>query len=322
MGHGKEEYDKNIDKDNNYFMDVLTYENNDNEYTNTEIEAFIIANDIEKKMNSNLHVFKEVNKKEQFVDISYNDFCILVKDSKEFETLKKVLESKGIPAVIEKAQKIEKDDEIYILKNIISCLTCIAKKEEKEKFKHSYASIARSYLYRLNDNQIYEDIVNNKYKESDIYKNLLEISKYIYSSSNKELLYMIVDKFDIINKTINKGSIKERNAKLEYFISQSESLNKFGLDIFKLEEYFDQIINNDDPDKKIEVKINSQSKEAVTIMTIHGSKGLEYSYVYMPYLDKGFKTPSEELLTLSKKYGLILKYNDGNNEKTFIRDLY
>ena len=322
MKHGKEEYDKNIDANNNYDMDLLTYNYEGNDYTQAEIEAFIIANDIEEKMNQNLHVFKEVNKKEQFVDISYNDFCILVKDSAEFDTLKQILESKGIPTVIEKAQKIQKDDEIYILKNIISCLTCIAKKEEKEKFKHSYASIARSYIFRKSDNEIYDDIVNNKYKESDIYKLLLELTNYIYSTSNKELLYMIVDKFDIINKTITKGSIKERNAKLEYFIKQSDSLNKFGMDIFQMEEYFDEIINNEDPNKKIEIKINGQSKEAVTIMTIHGSKGLEYSYVYMPYLNKEFKFAKEELITLDKEYGLILKYNDGIPEKTFIRDLY
>ena len=322
MGHGKEKYDTNIDKNNNYDMDLLTYNYEGNDYTQTEIEAFIIANDIEEKMKQNLHVYKEVNKIEQFVDISYNDFCILVKDSAEFDTLKQVLESKGIPAVIEKAQKIQKDDEIYILKNIISCLTCMAKKEEKEKFKHSYASIARSYIFRKSDNEIYEDIVNNKYKESDIYKLLLELKEYIYSTSNKELLYMIVDKFNIINKTITKGSIKERNAKLEYFIKQSDSLNKFGMDIFQMEEYFDEIINNDDPDKKIEVKINGQSKEAVTIMTIHGSKGLEYSYVYMPYLNKDFKFPKEELITLDKNYGIILKYNDGIPEKTFIRNLF
>ena len=322
MGHGKDKYDINIDPNNNYDMDLLTYNYEGNDYTQTEIEAFIIANDIEEKMKQNLHVYKEVDKKDQFVDISYNDFCILVKDSAEFDTLKQVLESKGIPAVIEKAQKIQKDDEIYILKNIISCLTCIAKKEEKEKFKHSYASIARSYIFRKSDNEIYEDIVNNKYKESDIYKLLLELTKYIYSTSNKELLYMIVDRFNIINKTITKGSIKERNAKLEYFIKQSDSLNKFGMDIFQMEEYFDEIINNEDPSKKIEVKINGQSKEAVTIMTIHGSKGLEYSYVYMPYLNKEFKFPKEELITLDKNYGIILKYNDGIPEKTFIRDLF
>lgn len=322
MEHGKEDYDKNIDANNNYDMDLLTYNYEGNDYTQSEIEAFIIANDIEVKMKQNLHVFKEVNKKEQFVNISYNDFCILVKDSAEFDTLKQILESKGIPTVIEKAQKIQKDDEIYILKNIISCLTCIAKKEEKEKFKHSYASIARSYIFRKSDNEIYDDIVNNKYKESDIYQLLLELTNYIYSTSNKELLYMIVDKFNIVNKTITKGSIKERNAKLEYFIKQSDSLNKFGMDIFQMEEYFDEIINNEDPNKKIEIKINGQSKEAVTIMTIHGSKGLEYSYVYMPYLNKEFKFAKEELITLDKEYGLILKYNDGIPEKTFIRDLF
>ena len=64
---------------------------------------------------------------------------------------------------------------------------------------------------------------------------------------------MIVDKFDIINKTITKGSIKERNAKLEYFIKQSDSLNKFGMDIFQMEEYFDEIINNIDTEPYNEI---------------------------------------------------------------------
>ncbi|MBR6073564.1 MAG: UvrD-helicase domain-containing protein [Bacilli bacterium] len=314
MEHGKVDYDKNIDKDVDYNLSILNYNNEDKKYKNDLIEAYIIADDIKNKMNR--HAYND----DEFKPIRYKDFCILVDTSTRFETLKKVLESKGIPAYIAKGLSIKNDDEIYILKNLITCLTCIKKNEYKEPFKHAYASIARSYIYKMDDQEIYDAIKLRKFKDTDLYIKLKEISNYIDSLSNKEILYKLIDEFDFINKTISVGNIDERLAKLEHFIKQSNDLNKFGMDIYTMEQYFNDIVSSDDDD--IQMEIEQSDKDAVTIMTIHGSKGLEFNYVYMPYLATNFMKDRSGKFVIDNELGLLVPFNNDGIDTTFMYKLY
>ena len=311
MNFGKKSYNDLKDKDVDYNLTLYNYEYKQSKYTKDEIEAFIIADDIEKKMNSKRHAVHD----DSFVDISYKDFCILVDKSKNFELLKSILESRGIPATIDKDLSIKEDDEVYILKNLITCLICIIKNDYKEKFKHAFASVARSYICYMIDQDIYDAIKNRKYKDTSLYNKLLNIVNDINSLSNKEILYRLIDEFDIVNKTIYVGNINERIAKIEYFINQADSLNKFGMDIYTMEEFFKNLLESDDD---IKMGHEKNDKDAVKIMTIHGSKGLEYNYVYMPYLYSNFQLTNKGDLLLDNKLGLIIPFYDDGLDKTFM----
>ncbi len=316
MEHGNTKYDENIDKNVDYNLSILNYNNENKKYNKDLIDAHIIAKDILSKMNEHRHAFND----DKFESIKYKDFCILVDTSTRFDVLKDVLESYGIPAYISKGIDIKNDDEIYILKNLITCLVCIKNNTYKEKFKHAYASIARSYIYRMSDQEIYDALKNRMFKETTLFKKLEELIIYIDSLSNKEILYKLIDEFDIVNKTIYAGSIDERLAKLEYFIKQSDDLNKFGMDIYSMEEYFNHVISSEDD--KIEMEIEQSDVDAVTIMTIHGSKGLEFNYVYMPYLFTRFSKNKEDDIILDKNIGLIVPFYDDGLDKTFMYNLY
>ena len=304
--------------DFDYNMKILNYKMPETkEYKKNEIEAFIIAKDIKEKMSKNMFVVDGDGNKQE---LQYKDFCILVDKSSNFELLKKILEYKKIPVTIEKDLSIKEDDEVFILKNLINLLICIKEENYGPTFKHALMSILRSYIYKTNDEEIFDIITNDKYKETDIYKTLLEITEKIDSLSNKEIIMELIDKFDIFNKLITVGDIKNRSTKLEYIVNNAESLNKFGLDIYSLNDYFDRILKSDDDFK---MSINIPSKNAVRIMTMHKSKGLEFPFVYLPYLDSRFKGSKQDLIPLSPEYGMITPYrNDDVLESTFIKNLY
>ena len=316
MKHGNDNYDKNIDKNVDYNFSIYNYSNEDKKYRKDLIEAYIIADDIEKKMKENRHAFHD----EGFIPLQYKDFCILVDKSTNFKTLKNVLTERGIPAYISKKLSIKNDDEIYILKNLITCLISIKQNKYKEAFKHAYASIARSYICKMEDQEIYDAIKNNNFKSTNLYNRLKDISEYIDSLSNKEILYKLLDEFDIINQTIYAGDVEERLAKLEHFIKQADSLNKFGLDIYSMNEYFNDVIDNEDSD--IEMELEQSDIDAVTIMTIHGSKGLEFNYVYMPYLYSSFSKKQESKFVMNKELGLLVPFYDEGLDNTFMFNLY
>ncbi len=124
----------------------------------------------------------------------------------------------------------------------------------------------------------------------------------------------------MFNKLILVGDIKDRSSKLEYFINNADSLNKFGLDIYSLNEYFDRILNSDDD---LKMGGNGIAKNSVKIMTIHKSKGLEFPFVYLPYLNSGFISRKETRYPLSEKYGIILPYNEDKIiDNTFVKKIY
>lgn len=301
---------KNNFNNQNYNLEILNYNTDTNK---EDTEAFIIADDILKRVGTE-KVYDGGLRYSKF-----SDFVILVDKGRNFEKVKKILEYKGIPVQIDKDININDEDEIYILKNIINLIILVKNNKFNSDFKHSFMSIERSYIMDMNDDELFDIIINNKYKDTELYKLVSSIVPYIDSMSNKEILNLIVDKFDIVNKLNSVGNVSERLIKIEYFINNASSLNDFGYDIYNLNEYFDLILNSNED---IKMTSNIVDSNSVKIMTIHKSKGLEFSYVYMPYLNTNFNSKtSHYFIDYSKKYGFLMPFYDNGSGDIFTKVL-
>ena len=303
-----------------YNMEILNYKNENSGFKNDELECFIMAEDILRRVNNKEQVVYLTKDGLKSRDIEFSDIVILVDKGKNFELVKKVLETNHIAATIDKDVSIKDEDEIYILKNIINLIICIKKGIKDANFKHYFLSIARSYVYKMSDAEIFEIFNQEAWEESALYIKCSDIAKVIDGMSNKEILTYIIDSFDIVNKLITVGNVEERLSKLEYFINNAISLNKFGMDIYDMSDYFEEVLNGDNDIKMSATKV---SGNAVKIMTIHKSKGLEYNYVYLPFLSSNFnKKVSHSKFKFSNKLGIITPFYDNGRGETFVNDLY
>ena len=276
----------------------------DKKYKKSEIEAFIIANDIKMKVKNKYQVFD----KDKLIlrDIKYSDFSILVDRTTNFELFKKIFNYLDIPLTKYTDTSITKEEDTLIIKNILKLITKVKDKSFDTEFKYAFLSIGRSFLFRLSDEELFEIITTNNYKNSIIYEKVLELSNIIDSSTPSKLLELIIDKFNIYKKLITVGNINESIERLDYLSSLFSSLENIGYSIKDVLNYLENLIDNE---IDINISNSTTSNDSVKLMTIHRSKGLEYHICYFPGMYNRFNISDlKEKITFDNTYGIITPF--------------
>lgn len=316
MIYGNTSYDNEVFNDFNYDASILEYENETNEYSNNEIEIFTIAKDIKEKMSSNFMVFdKDTSKMRK---ATYNDFVIILDRSKYFDDYKKIFEYMGIPLTILKDDKLNVNNDILLIKNILDFIIRINDGDFNQEFKYDFISIARSFLYEYSDSLIFEIFANNSFKETSIFKDFSNI-KSINSKICSAIYEEIIDISDFYNKLYKVGDYENVNARLETLYNLSNNLNELGYTIYDFRDYLNNII-----EIGIDIKYSSykDNSDSVKVMTIHKSKGLEYPVCYFADINHKFNiSDMKDLVIADKKYGLILPATVEENN-SIIKELY
>ncbi|MDD2409761.1 MAG: UvrD-helicase domain-containing protein [Bacilli bacterium] len=315
LEYGYQNYSKIGENNYNNNLTILNYQNN-KDYDNSELEAFIIAKDIKQKIKDKYLILKS----DKLIPCTYDDFCILIDRSTSFDIYKKVFNFFQIPINLYKDENILHNDETYLIKNIITLIFKINNKNYDNIFKTSFMSIARSYLYDLRDEEIFIIFKDNSYSKNDIFVKCEKIASKLNNISNKELIEKIIVTFNFYHKMISAGNIEYRTIILNSLLDKADELNKVGLTLNNLEDYFNTLITNND---EITISAIPSNNNAVTLTNIHKSKGLEYNICYYSGLNKRFnlKDPIDKFI-FSEEYGLILPYYNNGIKKTFIFDLY
>ena len=318
MVYGNTTYIEEGMTDYNYDFQILEYEEDeDKKYSNAEIEIFTIAKDIKNKIDSKYQVFNKDDK--VLRDITYNDFVILMDRTTDFDLYKKIFEYVGIPLTLYKDDKLNNSDDIYIIKNIIDYIVKINKKEFDTAFKYDYTSIARSYLFELSDQEIFNSFKDNDFTNNIVYETFKDLSNEISSTSITTLLERIITKTNMYEKLIKVGNIDSSIIRLSKLFDIANNLSNLGYDIYTFSNYLNELLSTD---YDMKYSATSTGSNSVKIMTIHKSKGLEYHVCYYSGLYKGFNISDlKDRFLFDNKYGIITPYfKEGINE-SFIKHL-
>ena len=286
-------------------------------FTKEEIEVFIIAKDILNKYKSKHQVFdKETGK---LRDIKYQDFAIIMDRATTFDLYKKVFNYFGIPLTLLKDEKMNEEDDIHVISNIIRFIIKIKENDLDTEFKYLYTSIMRSFIKESNDTEIFEVFKNNKFKETSLYQECLELSKNIDYISISNLFDILIDKFQIYESYIKIGNIHNGIVKLSKLREMAINLENLGYDIKSFSDYLKELLSIG---YKIEYKVPDTGADAVKIMTIHKSKGLEYPICYFSGLYKPFNISDlKERFIYDKNFGIIVPYFKEGIAQTIYKEL-
>lgn len=313
INEGKTDQDYNFDIYNYHIEKDSIYK----KYKTEEIEAFIIAKDIQDKINNNYQIFD----KDTLIlrKIRYSDFVVLMDRSSKFTLYKKIFEYMKIPLTILKDENIMDQNEVYLIRNILKLIECLENKDYDNTFKYSFISIARSYLFNYSDEDIFHTMTNNLYFDSEIIIKAKTILEMLPKLNLKELINCIVDTYDFNMKLINIGNVQMGISVLEYFKNLSESLQDIGYDYHKFIVYLDDIISSK---KEIKIPVSVGDDNSCKIMTIHKSKGLEYPICYYSGLGASFNVSElKEKILYDNEYGIITPCFKNGYQDTFYKNL-
>ncbi len=313
MVYGNTDYDDKRIDDFNYNTCILEYNNENKEYSNNEIEIFTIASDIKNKINSGFKVYDKESR--SLRPSTYNDYVIILDRSKYFNDYKKVFEYMGIPLTILRDDNLTNSIDLLLIRNIFDFIYRINNNDFNVDFKYDFMSIARSFLYEYSDSFIFDTIRCESYKETDLYRDFESI-KDVNSKTIETLFNEVLDVSNYYEKIYKVGDYENINVRLTTLYNITCNLNKMGYGIIDFVKYIDSIIENE-----INVKYDaySTSSDSVKIITIHGSKGLEYPVCYFADLNHNFNTSDiKDKFIVSNEYGLIIPYNDNS----ILKDLY
>lgn len=302
----------------------LTYPDSARDIKVTRIEGF--ENAYEQKITEASYIAQEISSLLKRDNASFKDFAVLVKSHAQADIVERELKKKNIPAVKKVNTGFFKEP---VVKNVISAFRLIKNSEDEQalfrllKVNFTDAEIFEikksldkellcqtdfDTVKRMNLAQKYItlktlDKTSISYLEK-IYDTVNKIKKHKSSLSLMQIFEIIKENICLYNCSDFSSEFEQENAKnnlliLEKIIDDFTQSENF-LSINTLLNYLEKIQD----DRNFELpSVNTLELDAVQILTIHASKGLEFPYVFVLSIASSSKTADKSGIIFDMQYG-------------------
>lgn len=256
---------------------------------------------------------------EEYENLRPRDIAILLKDRKYAESYAEALAERGIPAVVDK--KGSPLVQTYEVSTIIALLNII-----DNPMQDIYLiQVLTSPIYSLDSNELamirinsderlfyravlaYAENIQDELSQKlrKFLKDIADFREYARCNTISALIAYIYDYTDFYSYCgiLENGSLRQSDLR-----AFQETVGDFeknqGFNITKLINYMNDASLQ-------QTSAVSEGADAVRIMTIHGSKGLEFPVVFVPELNRPFnKRDYSENLLIDRGYGIAARHFD------------
>ncbi|MBK0384411.1 exodeoxyribonuclease V subunit beta [Pedobacter sp. SD-b] len=233
-----------------------------------ELNKTVVAQIIDLLSNADYQIEVKGSKR----TIKPQDIGILIRTKKQGKELKKVLSKYGIPSITIDDAKVLRSEEASYVSYLLQAFLNISISAINKALLSPFTQFTEEQILHLNDELIVEQF--KKYKEtwdkSGIYAALNQwiidfniINNLKYKADGERIITNLYQLIELLHKNQSKKNLN--NLELISWLQRGiEGMQTEG------DEYQQRIESDED---------------AVKIITIHASKGLEYNIVFAPYLD-------------------------------------
>ncbi len=286
------------------------------------LEAELVASRIRKMM----HGQKVTDKKTgELRDVKYSDIVILLRSfGKYADTFVEVLEQKKIPAHASSKTGYFKTTEIGTVLSLLRIL-------DNPRQDIPLAAVLRSPMYHFSDEELARIKISGEKRAfhccvlEPVWEGLseelsLKLQKFLRKLSEyrdmapvlpiHELLYRILEDTGYARYVAAMPGGERRKANIEMLLEKALAYEKTSYrGLFHFIRYIDKL-NKYEVDYG-EADVVSENADAVRIMTIHKSKGLEFPVVFLCGTAKAFnRTDARSRMVIHPELGVALDYID------------
>ncbi len=221
----------------------------------------------------------------------FKDIVILVRSNKNATVAARYLTEQNIPVISSESLLLSASSEVKCIIHTLRYMNNFDNLEAKSNL-----------LYYLSKNNQEKSTIHDFIFQGMEHKSEVEFETWLmkfginldFKNLRKKSLYEATE--GIISKVI---PVEKRNAYVQYFLDvvlEKDIRNQFGISEFL---YFWET-------KSDSLRIpSSEGNDAVKIMTIHKSKGLEFPVVIFPFAEENYSAPKKEKLWLEADEELI-----------------
>jgi ATP-dependent helicase/nuclease subunit A len=178
----------------------------------------------------------------------------------------------------------------------------------------------RSFLGKENDQAILDWTVGKRKLSSfEIYGKLEKLASLYPTVSLRVWMHHCINILDLERLLLSLPDMTSNLARLEGLVQQIDRLTDLGM---SLPSYDAFLRSAENLEMDLTIASTSTTSDAVRLMTIHKSKGLEFPIVYLPGLTKAFnKTETRSFYQYSQRYGIQLPYPEAMYPYPLFHDL-
>ncbi|MDD7064116.1 MAG: UvrD-helicase domain-containing protein [Mollicutes bacterium] len=268
----------------------------------------------------------------------YGDFVILLRTKKSFPLFRKAFNEAGVKLNEKQSENLQETRSILFLQSLISFLKYFVQPETEDP-KHLFLSIARSYAFRdqYSDAHIHELLMESEKQKEDplapfktdnpsqdpeggIWQRMENLAMELRQSSLSTIFLELLERFHVIDRLYLMGDVDANIQKIESLYQMAVQGEQRGQGLLDFVHLFQSV-------KLYDLSLASdtlvQSDDAVDMMTIHASKGLQNRIVYMPssgnFLSKG-DGRSLPAFIFSEDLGFQFRFEQFHPEGVFVDD--
>ena len=278
---------------------------NDDTETITEAkqkEADVIAKRIQSLVG-NFQITDRTTSQQRLC--KYMDIALLLRKRTHLKRYESIFREYGIPFVVVKGMGFYQEPEVAILRALVYFLS-------DYRDDYSLYILLKSPFFSVKESVIIKAVSC----EGDSLFSKLKVS----GQTDKEVAileeWLSQIPYKPVSELIEKALIQtgaweyfyeaQRRANIKKFIRIVEDKERDGKSLIKIRDFLERIYNKDDESK---ANVNTEGMDAVRIMTIHASKGLEFPLVFVPGLEEKFTSKPNESLIYETDGKLFFKYN-------------